>query len=74
MYIVSRSDYVRRLSRWSRSSSLAVKIVLYAFLWFAGAVCIVLVSAHVYVQVRHIAHCLLHIAHCMAQCAAVSGL
>ena len=36
--------------------------------------CTVLVYAHMYVQVRHIAHCLLHIAHCMAQCTAVSGL
>ena len=50
------------------------ELVLEAFLWFAGAVCTVLVYAHVYIQVRHIAHCLLHIAHCMAQCTAVSGL
>ena len=50
------------------------ELVLEAFLWFAGAVCAVLVYAHLYIHVRHIAHCLLHIAHCMAQCTAVSGL
>ena len=51
-----------------------VELVPEAFLWDAGTVCTVLVYAHVYVQVRHIAHCLLHIAHYMAQCTAVSGL
>ena len=58
-----------------------VAILLFVSLvWYKGffglqVLCIfVLVYAHVYVQVCHIAHYLLHIAHCMAQCTAVSGL
>ena len=43
-------------------------------LCFAGAVCIVLVPAHVYVWVYHIAYRLLHIALFVVQCAAVLGL